>query len=131
MKGKLILAEAATSHPDGTFSLLRAGITHVWAENPPYGFQGSLVMRIEAEMVDKGTHRFDLRCMNQDGMEVVPSIKGQFDVPQGGAVNNLVLGIGTPFPGPGTYVFVFRVDDVEQDSWRLHVFQGKPPVVKS
>ncbi len=126
MKGKIVLAESATSHPDGTFSLLRGGITHVWAENPPYGFRGSLVVRIEADLADKGQHRFDLRCMSQDGVEVMPTIQGQFDVPQGGGFHNLVMGLGTAFPEPGQYVFVVRVDEVEQDRWTMHVIKGRP-----
>lgn len=127
MKARLILADAATAHPDGTFSVLRAGITHIWGEAPPYAIQGALVVRIEAEMVDKGPHRFDIRCMNQDGAEAMPSIQGTFEVPQGGGVNNFVLSFSGAFLKPGTYLYSIRVDEVEQDRWTVHVVHGKPP----
>jgi hypothetical protein len=126
VKAKMLVAEAATLHPDGTMSILRAGITHLWAVAPPFALQGALVVRIDADGADKGPHRFDIRCMNEDGGDVMPSINGQFDVPQGGAGNNLILGFNLAFPNPGTFVFVVRVDDVQRDSWNLLVTQGQP-----
>src|SRR4051812_1524618 len=74
MKAKMLLAEAATGHPDGTISMLRAGINQVWVQQPPFGLHASLVSRIEAELGDAGTHQFDLRCMNDDGAEVMPKM---------------------------------------------------------
>ena len=127
MRAKMILAEAATGHPDGTISMLRAGITHVWVQSPPYGLQASLVSRIEAEMGDTGTHPFDLRCMNDDGAEVMPKMQGNFTVPQGGGVNNLILNFQTAFPKPGRYTFVLRVDNVQLDGCSLLVSQAPAP----
>lgn len=123
MKAKMILAEAATGHPDGTISMLRAGITHVWVQNPPYALQAALVSRIEAEMGDSGAHQFDLRCMNDDGAEAMPKMQGQFNVPQGGGVNNLILNFQTALPRPGRYTFVLRVDNVQLDICTIQVTQ--------
>ena len=117
----MILAEAATGHPDGTISMLRAGITHVWVQNPPYALQAALVSRIEAEMGDAGAHQFDLRCMNDDGAEVMPRMQGQFAVPQGGGANNLILNFTTAFPEAGRYTFVLRVDNVQLDQCSVQV----------
>ncbi len=124
MKAKMMLAEAATGHPDGTISMLRAGITHVWVQNPPYGLQASLVSRIEAEMGDAGPHQFDLRCMTDDGAEVMPKMQGQFTAPQGGGINNLILNFSTAFPKPGRYTFVLRVDNVQLDMCTVQVTQA-------
>jgi len=121
----MMLAEAATGHPDGTISMLRAGITHVWVQQPPYGLQASLVSRIEAEMGDAGQHQFDLRCMNDDGAEVMPKMQGQFTAPQGGGANNLILNFTTAFPGPGRYTFVLRVDNVQLDACWVQVTQSQ------
>ena len=123
MKAKLLLAEAATGHPDGTISMLRAGITHVWVQQPPYGLQASLISRIEAELGDAGSHNFDLRCMNEDGAEVMPKMQGQFNAPQGGGANNLILNFTTAFPKPGRYTFVLRVDNVQLDACSVQVTQ--------
>ena len=127
MKAKMLLAEAATGHPDGTISMLRAGITHVWAHAQPFGLQASLVSRIEAEMGDAGAHNFDLRCMNDDGGEVMPKMQGQFTAPQGGGANNLILNFSTAFPKPGRYTFVLRVDNVQLDACSVHVAQAPNP----
>ena len=124
MKAKMMLAEAATGHPDGTISMLRAGITHVWVQNPPYGLQASLVSRIEAELGDSGAHQFDLRCMTDDGAEVMPKMQGQFTAPQGGGANNLILNFSTAFPKPGRYTFVLRVDNVQLDMCSVQVAQA-------
>ncbi len=122
MKVKTILAEAATSHPDGTMSMLRAGITHVWAgDSGPYQLQAAFVVRIEAEMTDAGNHEFDLKCMDEDGRGVLPTLGGQFTVGHGGGVNNLILGMSVAFPKLGRYVFVVRVDNVERDTWTVTV----------
>jgi mRNA interferase RelE/StbE len=61
LKAKLLVGEAATGHPDGTLSILRAGITHVWGDSPPVPFQGALVARIEAEdgLQEKQKDRID------------------------------------------------------------------------
>jgi len=132
MKAKMILAEAATGHPDGTISMLRAGINQVLVAQPPYGIQASLVSRIEAEMGDAGPHQFDLRCMNDDGAEVMPKMQGQFVAPHGGGVNNLILNFHTTFPKPGRYTFVLRVDNVQLDQCAVNVAQppagATPPV---
>jgi hypothetical protein len=122
MKAKLLLSEAATGHPDGTISMLRAGITHVWTQpNPPYGLQAALVSRIEADLGDAGQHQFDLRCMNDDGAEVMPRLAGQFAVASGGGTNNLILNFNTVFPKPGRYTFVLRVDNVQLDQCSVQV----------
>ena len=115
MKAKLILAAAATGHPDGTISMLRAGITHVWGDKPPIPLQATLVVRIESELSDMGNHDFDIKCMDEDGQQALPPVKGQFAVPQGGGVNNLILGLAVAFQKHGRYVFFVRVDNVELD----------------
>jgi hypothetical protein len=119
MRGKLILAEAATGHPDGTVSMLRAGITHVWAETPPFPLQAALVARIETEMGDVGLHQAEIKCMDEDGQQVMPTIAGQFEAPQGGGNSTLILGFNAAFPKAGRYLFYLHVDKVERDAWPL------------
>ena len=123
MKVRALLAETAAAHQDGTVSILRAGITRVWGEKPPVHLQGCLVVRIEGDLTDKGSHQFDVRCMDEDGAEVMPKLSGQFAVPQGGAVQNLLLVFGTQFERLGTYVFTVRIDNAEQDRWSIKVVQ--------
>ena len=126
MKAKLILAAAATGHPDGTISMLRAGITHVWGDKPPIPLKATLVVRIESELSDMGNHDFDIKCMDEDGQQALPPLKGKFAVPQGGGVNNLILGLAVAFQKHGRYVFFVRVDNVELDSWTIAV-GSRPP----
>ena len=127
LKATLILAESATVHPDGTFSILRGGITHVWGDKPPVGFRGVMFVRIEGNMADKGSHKFDLRGMDQDGKEFVPKLEGQFKIPTGGGNSSLMLNMQIGFPQHGKYVFVVRIDDKQEDDWGIFV---KPAIEK-
>ncbi|HEX5010785.1 MAG TPA: hypothetical protein VFY71_10310 [Planctomycetota bacterium] len=127
MKALLLLAETAASHPDGTVSVLRAGITHVWASPPAQQaqLQGCIVVRIECSMGDQGPHQFDLKCLDEDGKLVMPAMQGQFNVPQGGGVTNLLIQFATAFPRLGRFTFYLRVDNVEKDTWTVTV--ATPP----
>jgi hypothetical protein len=120
MNARLLLAEAATSHPDGTISMLRAGITNVWGEKPPVNLQASLVTRIEAGLADAGTHQVEILCIDDDGKEVMPKLSGQFQVARGGGHNNIILNFGVAFPAFGNYTFVVRIDNEQYDTWTLH-----------
>jgi hypothetical protein len=125
MKAKLLIGETATVHSDNTISVLRAGITHVWGEKPPYNLEGVLIVRIEGGLPDEGSHQFDLRCLGEDGQPVGGQIQGQFDVPRGGGITNLVLKLVFGFPKKGRYNFYIRVDNVELDSY--WVVAGEKP----
>ena len=126
MKARLLLAEAATSHPDGTISMLRAGITNVWGDKPPVNLQASLVTRIEAEMGDVGNHQIEIMCLDEDGKEIMPKLEGQFQVARGGGHNNILLNFGFGFPSFGVFVFVVRIDNVQYDSWSIRAGQAPP-----
>lgn len=117
MKGSLLLAEYATAHPDGTVSTLRSGITHIWGETAPVALQGMFVVRIEPDLGDAGHHKFDLRCIDEDGKFVLPPLDGSFDTPNRGGIVNFILGFGVQFPKFGRFEFVLRIDNVQRDTW--------------
>ena len=121
MRATLLLAEAATTHPDGTTSMLRAGIDRVWSKEPPVPLRGVLFVRIESDMGDSGPHQLDLRCMDEDGREALPKVDAQFQVPQGGGVSTILLGMSVRFAKYGRYHWVLRVDNVQQDTWKITV----------
>jgi hypothetical protein len=131
VKARLLLAEAATSHPDGTFSVLRAGVTNVWGDKPPVNLQASLVTRIDADLGDVGDHRIEIMCMDEDGKEVMPKLEGNFQVARGGGHNNILLNFGFGFPAFGLYTFVVRVDGSQYDTWTLKASQTPPGQVAS
>jgi len=117
MKASLMLAEYATAHPDGTVSVLRGGISHVWGEGGPVALEGRFVVRIVHDPGDMGPHQFDLRCLDEDGGPVLPPLSGHFETPRGGGLTNFILGFGVNFPKLGRYEFVLRVDNVQLDTW--------------
>ncbi len=124
MNGSIILAEAATNHPDGTTSMLRAGIDTVRAARTPILFRGALVARIEGEAGERGRHDFEINCIDEDGNDQLPAIKGQFDIPNAGGKNTLVLALQTKLGRFGLFQFNLVLDRTQVSSWNLRVQQA-------
>lgn len=121
MKARLWLAEAGTVHQDYTFSLLRAGIDRLVGGSLPVLFQAVLAVRFDAGIVDRGEHRYDLGCMDEDGKEVMQRVWGRFTTPEGGAPYHYMVRLSLAFSNYGHHVFFVRIDNVELDSWTLRV----------
>lgn len=123
MKAKITLAEAATTHPDGTVSMLRAGITRVWARELPIRFSASLVIRIESEPAERGKNDIEVQCIDEDGNDRLPTIKAQMDGPKGGGDATIVMGLQQNFTNYGLYQFNVLGNRILLDSWDLKVLQ--------
>ena len=123
MKSDITLAESATTHPDGTLSMLRAGIANVQGRKPPFTLNAALVVRITGDESDKGEHRTEIKGVNESGAEFMPAIKGQFSVPPGGGTSGIILNFQAAFEQPGRYTFKLAVDEVEIDSLTITVSQ--------
>lgn len=129
MRVTLILAEAATSHPDGTVSMLRAGISRIWYPTEPAPLIAALVARIETDLSEGGTrHGFAIRLLNEDGQDMASKLEGHFEAPSGGGAMHVVLGLQTAFPKYGRYGFHINVDGTRHDTWMLDV--QPPPEAK-
>lgn len=123
MNGWIILAEAATAHPDGTISMLRAGIDRVQADSIPIVIRGALVVGIEGEAAERGPHRFEVNCIDEDGKDLLPTLGGQFDLPAEGGKNTLIMGLPTQLIQFGLYQFNLVVDRAIYASWKMRVTQ--------
>ena len=127
MKAFILLSDAASAHPDGTFSLLRAGITDVnIPQGQPLVFHGAFVARIVGTSGDAGAHALAIRVMTQDGKAVAPDVQGQFSIPDGGGATQVVANFNLLFPAHGRYTFWLSVDRNEADSWEVRVREPSP-----
>ncbi len=127
VKATLILADAASAHPDGTFSLLRGGITEVNVPpNRPAAFLGALVARVPRSMSETGTHAVKIGCVNEDGGEVAPPIEGGFEIPPQGGASQLVLSMQLALPRLGRYEFAIAIDKHQLDTWAFEAKEAKP-----
>lgn len=124
MNGRLILAEHATAHPDGTISMLRAGINQIHGPALPVPFQGTLVVRVVADIADQGEHVVDLRCMNQDGKLALPVVQGGIAIPAGGGAVNLLFGLQVAFQEKGKLIWYLRVDQHVVDELPIMIRVG-------
>ena len=122
MKAFLLLADAARPHPDGTFSLIRGGITEVNVpKNQAAGFRGTLVARIMGSRGESGPHEFKLMCVNEDGQPVAPEMSGTFNIPLQGSAVQLIWDLQLALPNRGRYEFTVTVDRHQLDTWSLDV----------
>jgi hypothetical protein len=122
MEVKIILADAATVHPDGTFSLLRGGIQNTTvAEGQPLIFRGAMMLRIEATPMDIGQHEFAIKVINADGKDIAPNLSGGFEITQQGRVANLAVSFNFVFPAVGDYEFAVDIDGEPMGAWRHSV----------
>ena len=122
-----MLADAASAHPDGTFSLLRGGITGVNVpRNRPVFFRGAVVARIAGERGEAGKHEFKLACLTEDGDEVAPPVSGALEVPKGGGAVQLCLNLGVPLPRTGRYEFSILIDGQQKDAWGFDAKEKQP-----
>jgi len=128
VKVTLLLAEAASNHPDGTVSMLRSGIQRLWSAKLPSALMGALVVRIESDPSEGGTeHDFTLRVLDMDGKDVMPKLPGKFGVPEGGGTINLVINFQCQFPKHEKYGFHVNVDNQRYESWPLTVAPAPNP----
>jgi hypothetical protein len=127
MKVRLLLAESATAHPDGTVSMLRAGINRLVNAKEPIPLVAALVARVEGEMSEGGNaHKFTLRLMDEDGKDVIPRLEGQFQLPPDGGTVNVVLNLQAAFPRHGRYSFYMNIDGVQHEQWAVDVTPNPP-----
>jgi hypothetical protein len=127
MDAFLLLADAASQHPDGTFSVLRAGVDRVFGPAEPVQFRGALIARVKATLNETGEHAFSLRCTDFDGTAVMPPIQGRFLVPQHGGGMQFVVNCALQLPRFGQYAFSLLIDGQEQDFWHLTAVRTEPP----
>jgi hypothetical protein len=124
MRGFILLADAARSHPDGTFSLLRGGIDRVNVpRTQPIHFRGSIVARIFGTLSEAGAHDFRLRILSEDGQSIVPDISGGFRIPEGGGGAVAVVDFALILPAYGRYTFSLLVDRHELDTWEIRAVE--------
>lgn len=127
MDAFILLADAASQHPDGTFSILRAGVDRVFGPSEPLAFRGALIARVKAGLSEAGEHAFSLRCTDYDGQPIMPPIEGRFLVPKPGGGMQFIVNLGLQLPRYGQYAFAFLIDGEEHDSWTLSAVRAEAP----
>ena len=77
----ILLAESATQHPDGTFSLLRGGIDNWNVKNLPTQIGFSFIIVLELSPTEVGRqHTAELDLLDADGNRILPQVKAPFSI---------------------------------------------------
>lgn len=128
MRGNMIMADHASAHPDGTISMLRAGINTISIKQPRTVFRGYLVVRLVGGPDDAGAHDVDIRCVGADGKPVVPVVAGAIPIPPGGGTANVVMEVNVAFQGLERVEWKLQVDGALLDVLQVDVVDGNTNV---
>jgi hypothetical protein len=111
----ILLCDAATPHPDGTFSLLRGGIDQWNVRSFPTQITFSFVVILELLSTEIGrAHTAELDVIDADGNRVLPQGKIPFSIPARMNITrykfNLAGHLTVPIAKAGQYSFQLGVD---------------------
>lgn len=126
MEATIILAEAVTIRPDGTFSMLRGGISHAWGQLP-LRLKGAVLVHFRAEASETGSHEWGLCIIDQDGKDIMPRVRGAFQVPQGGGSGSFAMDFICSFPEYADYSLRLTLGRLEEKRWNLRVAPAEKP----
>ncbi len=110
-----LLCDSATTHPDGTFSLLRGGINNWNIKTFPahVSFSFIIVIELMAEEVEK-EHLAELDIIDDDGKKLLPRRQMVFKINKKEDIlkykYNLIGGINVKIDKEGKYSLHFFVD---------------------
>ncbi len=123
----MFLCDAATAHPDNTFSVLRGGINRFTLskikdskgtiKNLP--MTGALIATLELERTEMGKlHNVEIAFLNADGKRILPDIRANFQSPmsQRKSYHNIILNMSLDIKEAGEYCFYINVDGHELGS---------------
>lgn len=130
MQVTLILAEAVTNHKDGTFSLLRGGITRLQGDTTGgIVFRGALLIRIAFDPLEiQVQHAFKVSCVTADGQDVGLSVTGEIEVQSGTKYLNFAVNLQHKFSRAGDYEFAVSMNNNQMASWPLSIQSTKQKV---
>lgn len=127
-----VLADYAATTQEG--KMIIAGIfDRIAAPKLPWMHPSmTLVVRIKLDPGEEGTHELDVRCVDPDGKEFLPSLHGTLSRENvdllDGATMNVMLGIGgAQLPKPGHYHFDIDIDGRYEETVVFTVTEAPNP----
>ena len=126
MRTLMLIAEAATIHPDQTFSLLKGGINRFTVPaSAACAIRCVVLTRMVAEPTERNVrHMFELHCITEDGKRV-SKMSGNFSFGAEQKIHNLLVETVLNLPGPGNYAFALTINNEERERWPFEVLQAK------
>lgn len=120
-----LLCDAATDSM-GKLNILGAFDTIGAPSFPLIHPQCSVAVRLRLQRIEKGTHKFKIHAINDDGKFLVPAIDGEFniqipDTDRSGTINVVLNLQNLKFDSPGGYAVVLIVDEKEISRLPLQV----------
>ena len=110
MRTHIVFAERASVHDDGTFNLIRGGLSMFGSVDGIAAVSGDLLITIEHEPGNAGVHELKLRTIDQDGESIIGGVEGAFDTPPINGVLHLAIRLHGELPD-GSYEVHASIDD--------------------
>ena len=114
----LTLCEAATNHPDGTFSMLRAGLVNWHVPGPPFQLNADLLAEFRHHPEDAGDHTAHIKMIYPTGDPDV--MTATFPTPPNEGVIRIATKLNLSVGNPGRIRFQVELDG--EDSAEVSAF---------
>lgn len=122
MQARITLCEYASLNPDGTVTMVRAGINRARGTKLPITLNATLVVEMKFERSESGPHNYSIGCVDEDGRRVLQPLTGTFEVPSsGGTASRVLIGFAAKFEKQGSYEFFIVIDRNQQDIWPVKI----------
>lgn len=122
MKAHIIIAEAGSSHSDGSFSLLKAGTTEVtMSPTDTVGMETAIAIWVRGDSNDYGNHTFRLQLVDSAGGAVGPDVTGSFSLTREQPMAHTLLRCALDGPRFGDFTFIIRIDEKPLDTWPFRI----------
>lgn len=125
MRAIFFVAESATTHADGTTSVLRAWIDQITTNGVPVNFSCAIVARIKPEDSEVGQHGFTIQARQPSGALAL-ELSGEFRVDVVGKAASVAAAVEFLLTESGQTDLVLAVDGVDIERWPLQVITATP-----
>jgi len=115
----------------GKINALGIGFDTIYTPQVPFSHPSFfLVMQVRASVVEAGEKTLEVRLIDEDGKDVIPTVKGKYTVPQSGVgtdrIGRIALALqNVRFPHYGSYSLHAVVDGQEMFDISLKI--SPPP----
>lgn len=119
LMGYLIVADSVRAHNDGTFSLIRGGLTRVTGHRPgPILFRGSILARVFLPGSEEGIERTIQVGLSGPGGDH-PDLELAVPAEIRDCWTNAGVDFALSLEQPGLYTFVLKLDGQELDQYEF------------
>ncbi len=125
MKTALIIADSGFVGQDGTFNLLRGGLTTFWG-TIPYIYRIAIVLIAHVDADEAGQHPVTMKIMGPNGKELAMAVTGSITAPPGGGWINIVQPADLKLEQYGRHNLKVMIDGIKVEDYAFDFNERQP-----